>query len=153
MTRPLTIAMLSIHSSPLGVLGTFRVARRNILELIPEIATRQPMVSGKTGVRWHMVMDPGANRRILRDAEEDYPKSDVTKLILGPAIGNSLFIAEGAHWRWQRRAAAPARLPILWPARRGEGARQGRRQGVPSRRSRIAAARAFSACASTARSR
>jgi len=97
-----------LATEPLGVLGTFRVARRNILELIPEIATRQPMVSGKTGVRWHMVMDPGANRQILRDAVEDYPKSDVTKLILGPAIGDSLFIAEGAHWRWQRRAAAPA---------------------------------------------
>ena len=30
----------------------------------------------------------------------------VTKLILGPAIGQSLFVAEGAHWQWQRRAAA-----------------------------------------------
>ena len=97
-----------LATRPLGVFGTFRVARQNLLELIPEIATRQPMVSGKTGVRWHMVMDPGANRRILRDAVDDYPKSDVTKLILGPAIGESLFIAEGAHWRWQRRAAAPA---------------------------------------------
>ena len=96
-----------LATRPLGVLGTFKVARRNLLELIPEIATRQPMVSGRTGVRWHMVMDPGANRRILKDAVEDYPKSDVTKLILGPAIGESLFIAEGAHWRWQRRAAAP----------------------------------------------
>ena len=96
-----------LATRPLGVLGTFKVARRNLLELIPEIATRQPMVSGRTGVRWHMVMDPGANRRILKDAVEDYPNSDVTTLILGPAIGESLFIAEGAHWRWQRRAAAP----------------------------------------------
>jgi cytochrome P450 len=55
-----------------------------------------------------MVMDPEANRHILKDAVGDYPKSDVTKLILGPAIGQSLFIAEGAHWHWQRRAAAPA---------------------------------------------
>ncbi len=91
-----------------GIWKSFQVARRNLLELIPEIATRQPMVSGKTGKRWHMVMDPGANRRILRDAVDDYPKSDVTKLILEPAIGDSLFIAEGAQWRWQRRAAAPA---------------------------------------------
>jgi cytochrome P450 len=79
-----------------------------VLEIIPDIATRQPIVSGKTGKRWHMVMDPEANRRILKDAVEDYPKSDVTKLILSPAIGDSLFIAEGAHWHWQRRAAAPA---------------------------------------------
>ena len=54
-----------------------------------------------------MVMAPETNRRILKDAVENYPKSDVTKLILSPAIGDSLFIAEGQHWHWQRRAAAP----------------------------------------------
>ncbi|MFD1911650.1 cytochrome P450 [Halodurantibacterium flavum] len=93
---------------PWGIWKSFRVARRNLLELIPELALRQPMVSGRMGKRWHMIMDPGANRRVLRDAVDDYPKSDVTKLILRPAIGESLFVAEGAHWRWQRRTAAPA---------------------------------------------
>ena len=92
---------------PLGILGSLKAGRRNVLELIPEIATRQPMLSGKTGKRWHMVMDPGALRRVLRDAVEEYPKSVVTKLILQPAIGDSLFVAEGQNWLWQRRAAAP----------------------------------------------
>ncbi|WP_126979653.1 cytochrome P450 [Frigidibacter oleivorans] len=101
-------ARVALATQPLGVLGSLKVARRNLLELIPEIALHQPMVSGRTGKRWHMVMDPAALRRILKDRVEDYPKSDVTKLILGPAIGDSLFVAEGAHWRWQRRAAAPA---------------------------------------------
>ncbi|MEM8979845.1 MAG: cytochrome P450 [Pseudomonadota bacterium] len=92
----------------MGIFDSFRAARRNILEIVPKIATTQPIVSGKTAiVRWHMVMDPTANRRILKDAVDAYPKSDVTKNILSPAIGNSLFIAEGAHWRWQRRAATP----------------------------------------------
>jgi cytochrome P450 len=54
-----------------------------------------------------MVMDPEALKRILRDRVDDYPKSMVTKLILGPAIGESLFVAEGEHWKWQRRAASP----------------------------------------------
>ncbi|MFC6641353.1 cytochrome P450 [Sulfitobacter profundi] len=89
------------------MLGSLQMARRNVLSIIPKIATTQPMVSGKTGKRWHMVMDPGAIREILLDRLEDYPKSDVTKNLLRPAIGESLFIAEGAHWRWQRRAAAP----------------------------------------------
>ena len=126
-----------LATRPLGVFGTFRVARRNLLELIPEIATRQPMVSGRTGVRWHMVMDPGANRRILKEAVDDYPKSDVTKLILGPAIGESLFIAEGAHWRWQRRAAAPvfsarnvaALAPVMTAAAERAAERIGRAAG------------------------
>jgi len=65
------------------------------------------MISGRLVRPWHMVMEPGALRRILRDRVEDYPKSDVTRLILGPAIGDSLFVAEGANWLWQRRTAAP----------------------------------------------
>lgn len=93
---------------PLGIIGSALTARRNVLELIPELALRQPMVSGRLGIRWHMVMDPTALRRVLKDRVEDYPKSDVTRLILEPAIGDSLFIAEGAQWRWQRLAAAPA---------------------------------------------
>lgn len=96
-----------LHTEPMGIFGSFRAGRRNVLELIPEVATRVPILSGVTGKRWHMVMDPGALRRILRDSVDDYPKSVVTKLILGPAIGQSLFVAEGAHWQWQRRAAAP----------------------------------------------
>lgn len=97
-----------LATRPLGIVGTAMTARRNLLELIPAIATRQPIVSGQTGVRWHMVMDPASLRRILKERVEDYPKSVTTKLILKPAIGDSLFVAEGAHWRWQRRAAAPA---------------------------------------------
>ncbi|MFA7434042.1 MAG: cytochrome P450 [Gemmobacter sp.] len=96
-----------LATRPLGVFGTLRAARRNVLELIPEMATRAWMVSGVTGLRWHMVMEPGALRRVLRDRVQDYPKSEVTRLILGPAIGQSLFIAEGDEWLWQRRTAAP----------------------------------------------
>lgn len=96
-----------LATEPLGIFGTLRAGRRNVLELIPEIATHAPIISGKSGKRWHMVMDPDALRRILRDKVEDYPKSDVTKLILGPGIGESLFIAEGQEWLWQRRTAAP----------------------------------------------
>ena len=92
---------------PLGILGSLQAGRRNVLELVPEIATRAPILSGTTGKRWHMVMEPGALRHILRDRVEDYPKSVVTKLILEPAIGNSLFNAEGRDWLWQRRTAAP----------------------------------------------
>ncbi|VDS09483.1 putative bifunctional P-450/NADPH-P450 reductase 2 [Paracoccus haematequi] len=99
---------VALARKPLGIVGTAVTARRNLLELIPEIATRQPIVSGRTGVRFHMVMDPATLRHILKDRVEDYPKSNVTKLILEPAIGDSLFVAEGAEWRWQRRAVAPA---------------------------------------------
>ena len=105
-------ARIPVHvplvTKPMGILASLNAARRNLLEILPEIATRQPMVSGRTAKRWHMVMDPAAIRRMLLENIDNYPKSIVTKNLLKPAIGDSLFIAEGAHWRWQRRAAAPA---------------------------------------------
>jgi len=108
MTQPPPLPVrVPLVTEPVGLFGSLQMARRNVLSIIPKIATTQPMVSGKTGKRWHMVMDPDAIRHVLLDRLEDYPKSDVTKNLLRPAIGDSLFIAEGAHWRWQRRAAAP----------------------------------------------
>lgn len=92
---------------PLGLWQSFRAARENIVGIIPEVATRQPIVSGKTGTRWHMVTNPDAIRAVVLERVENYPKSIVTKNLLKPAIGDSLFIAEGADWRWQRRTAAP----------------------------------------------
>jgi len=104
MSEPVKVQLVT---KPMSILQSLGSARRNLLSILPDIATRQPIVSGKTGIRWHMVMDPDALRRILRDKLADYPKSGVTKSLLRPAIGNSLFIAEGHHWQWQRRAAAP----------------------------------------------
>ncbi len=97
-----------LAARPLGILEIARTARRNLLEIIPELATRQPMVSGRTVKRWHMVMDPPGLRRILRDRADDYPKAETAKNIVRPAIGDSLFTAEGARWLRQRRAAAGA---------------------------------------------
>ena len=96
-----------LGTEPMGILQSLKAARHNLLSIIPQIATRQPMISGRTGKRWHMVMDPGAIRQMLLENLDNYPKSLVTKNLLRPAIGDSLFIAEGAHWRWQRRTAAP----------------------------------------------
>ena len=104
MSNPVKVPLAT---KPMSILQSLGYARRNVLSILPEIATRQPMVSGKTGIRWHMVMDPPSLKRVLRDKLEDYPKSGVTKTLLRPAIGNSLFIAEGTHWQWQRRATAP----------------------------------------------
>ena len=102
--HPVSVPLVN---EPWGILKSLSVARKNVLRILPQIATKQAMVSGKTGKRWHMVMDPDAIREILRDRVNDYPKSDVTKNLLKPAIGESMFVAEGTHWRWQRRAAAP----------------------------------------------
>ena len=92
---------------PLSILQTIRAARGNVLEIIPGLAYRQPIVSGRFGVRWHMVQDPGALRRIFLDNADNYPKSEIMLRMLRPAVGDSLFTSEGDSWRWQRRAVAP----------------------------------------------
>lgn len=95
------------HRKPLTMLQSLRAARRNVLEIIPAIAYLQPMLTGRMGSRWHMVMDPTALKRIFLDHAANYPKSEVMNRMLRPAVGNSLFTSEGADWRWQRRAVAP----------------------------------------------
>lgn len=107
LDKPSHPPKVPLVTEPWTILQSLRAARRNLLEIIPEITLHQPIVSGKTGARWHMLVDPDGLRQVLKDKLDNYPKSNVTKNILRPAIGDSLFVAEGAHWKWQRRAAAP----------------------------------------------
>ena len=96
-----------VVSRPMSRIETALAARRNVLEIIPAIAYRQPIVSGEMLVRWHMLADPAGMRRVLLDNVGNYPKSEIMKRMLRPAIGESLFNAEGAEWKWQRQAVAP----------------------------------------------
>ncbi len=84
-----------------------KIARKNVLELIPEQTLTHPIISGTKGTRWHMIMDPEALQRVLQENEPNYPKAEVAKSIARPAIGESVFVADGAEWRWQRRVVAP----------------------------------------------
>ncbi|MBY5934475.1 cytochrome P450 [Tateyamaria omphalii] len=106
LPRPLPVRVLLVNEE-WGIWKSLQMARSNVLRIIPELSTRQPIVSGKTGKRWHMITDPDAIKRMVLDNLDTYPKSVVTKNLLKPAIGESIFIAEGAEWRWQRRTAAP----------------------------------------------
>lgn len=57
------------------------------------------------------VTQPDAIREILLDRTEDFGKGALFLRFLKPALGEGLLTAEGAHWRWQRHAAAPAFRP------------------------------------------
>jgi cytochrome P450 len=91
----------------LSRLETALAARRNVLELIPSLSYRQPIVSGEMLMRWHMLADPGGMKRVMLDRLSNYPKSEIMRRMLRPAIGDSLFNAEGPNWKWQRQAVAP----------------------------------------------
>lgn len=100
-----------IPEKPRGFLDAVRAMQHNALALLPKLAFTQPIVSGHVVRRFHMVMDPPSLRQILKDKAENYPKSEESQAMLRPALGNGLFLAEGAHWRWQRRAAMPVFAP------------------------------------------
>lgn len=113
---------------PMSTAEVAMAARRNVLSTIPGLAYVQPIVSGTTaGLRWHHVTDPEALKRILLDRVDAYPKSKTTQRLLRPAIGSSIFTAEGEEWRWQRRAAAPIfnhrKMVALSPMMSAAGAR------------------------------
>ena len=112
LTPPRRIPTRLTHiEGPAGLLQSYRMSQRNVLELIPAEAFRAWVVTGTSPSRFHMVMAPDAIRRVLQTRAEDYPKSDLAQAILRPVIGPSMLIAEGADWRRQRRAAAPAFQP------------------------------------------
>ena len=98
---PMPSAQHPVHvplvTEPMGIWQSLQAARHNLLSIIPQIATKQPMVTGRTGKRWHMVMDPEAIRRMLLENLDNYPKSVVTKNLLRPAA-NSGFLAMRARW-------------------------------------------------------
>src|SRR6478752_8224966 len=96
-----------IHTRLLSRLETALAARRNVLELIPSLSYRQSIVSGELLTRWHMLADPGGMKRVMLDNLANYPKSEIMRRMLRPAIGDSLFNADGADWKWQRQAVAP----------------------------------------------
>jgi cytochrome P450 len=96
-----------VHRRRLSRVETAFIARRNVLEIIPGFAYRQPIVSGDMLIRWHMLADPGGMKRVVLDNLANYPKSEIMRRMLRPAIGESLFNADGAEWKWQRQAVAP----------------------------------------------
>ena len=94
-----------------GLFTLVRLARGNVLNVIPQPSLRLGMVSGKLLRRFHVVTSPEGNRRILKTNIANYPKSPEFKGVLEKALKQGLFVIEGEEWRWQRRAMNPAFAP------------------------------------------
>jgi cytochrome P450 len=109
---PIQAEMAKGRVSLLTFLGQ---AGRNLLSVIPEETKSKRYVRGPA--RLHYVCDPAIITAILVDRPEAFPKSQVTKNILGSAIGNGMILSEGPVWKAQRRRYAPLfaarNLPVL----------------------------------------
>ena len=93
---------------PLGLLG-LRTLMRNYIETVPRSAYDQSVTHFRTRMSDVLIVsDPDIIQDILVDKADAFGRDPTTRRSFAPVIGNtSLFLAEGADWRWQRRAVAP----------------------------------------------
>jgi len=93
---------------PLGLRG-LPVLWRNYIESYPRAAYEQPVTRFRRGGSDTIIVcDPKLIGEILVDKADAFGRDITTRRAFAPAIGEtSLFLAEGADWRWQRRAVAP----------------------------------------------
>jgi cytochrome P450 len=93
---------------PLGLRGLPTVWR-NYIETIPQAAYEQGITRVLT--RYSdvlLVCDPDVIGEILVEKADAFGRDPATRRSFKPVVGeNSIFVADGAEWRWQRRAAAP----------------------------------------------
>jgi cytochrome P450 len=82
---------------------------RNYVETIPRFAYEQSVTRIQTRLSdFLIVSDPKIIQEILVEKAEAFGRDPTTRRSFAPVIGDtSLFLAEGADWRWQRRAVAP----------------------------------------------
>jgi len=93
---------------PLGLLGV-RTLLRNYIETIPRFAYKQSVTRIRTRLSDVLIVsDPNIIEEILVEKADAFGRDPATRRSFAPVIGEtSLFLAEGAEWRWQRRAVAP----------------------------------------------
>jgi cytochrome P450 len=103
---PLPVSVPGLTREP-GLWESYRIARDNVLGLIPERAYREPVLTGGKRPGWVMIADPGAMERVLKHRVEAYPKNEILKRLMRPRRGTNLIVSEGEVARRQRRAFAP----------------------------------------------
>jgi cytochrome P450 len=93
---------------PLGLLG-LPTLWRNYIETVPRSAYEQGLTRIRTSFSDSLVVcDPDVISEILVEKADAFLRDPATRRAFRPSVGdNSIFVAEAAEWRWQRRAAAP----------------------------------------------
>src|SRR5262249_27731210 len=94
---------------PMTGLAGLRAMRRNFIEMCPRAAYEEPVTRIKTALTDTLLLcDPELIHDMLVERAHAFSRDEAARRALGPVIGeNSLLLAEGAEWRWQRRAASP----------------------------------------------
>lgn len=81
----------------------------NLLSLVPADAYRKRITPlGYSRRSIILVNDPAAIREVMTDPLAIFPKNDLFVGALGPLVGDSVFVSEGATWQRQRDMIDPA---------------------------------------------
>lgn len=87
---------------------------RNALAGFPTRAFEEmAVVRSFVGRQQIILSDPVGIRHILIENADNYRRTASVFRLLGPILGNGLFLAEGEDWRTQRRTVAPAFAPRM----------------------------------------
>lgn len=99
-------AALPLHRRP--ALRTLRRTIGNPLNGWPaQLATEPVLRTRMLGRETLFVTEPELIGALLNQRADAFVKGETMARVLRPALGRGLLTAEGAHWRWQRRATAP----------------------------------------------
>jgi cytochrome P450 len=75
-----------------------------------------PVAEGRFLGRQQLMLNaPEAIRHVLVTNAANYRRNAASRQVLGPILGDGLFLAEGEAWRHQRRTIAPALGPRTMP--------------------------------------
>jgi cytochrome P450 len=98
--------------------------RNNALAGFPPRAFEEMAVARSfVGHQQIILNDPAAIRHVLIENAENYRRTASIFRLLGPVVGNGLFLADGNDWRMQRRTVAPAFAPRMMPSVAAHAAR------------------------------
>jgi len=94
---------------PLGLWPFLRRLIDNPIATWPRAVFEEKLLRIPFGKRHLLfIMDPPLVDEVLVGKAASFPKAPIIRRTIGPAVGDeSIFTAEGAAWRWQRRAASP----------------------------------------------
>ncbi len=99
----------------IGLIDFAKKAGKNIFSVIPDATRTQTYLKGPANI--HYVCDPEMITELLAGVGRNFPKSQFTRNVIGPAVGNGMILSEGEKWRAQRHRYAPLfaarNLPVL----------------------------------------
>lgn len=92
-----------------STLGALVSIVRNPLDAIPPSIFTEPLVFSKTAGDMKVYLaDPVLIHEALVKNADALEKGEQVRRALGPALGQGLLTADGAHWKWQRQSVVGA---------------------------------------------